>query len=302
MKKGFIIALLLNMVILVAHFQEDIVNLILNYNNKNKNEKEVTNIVFNEYKSNFNYLYINELSKEIPSSMDELEKYYYSILNSGMDKITFYCPKEYKNCVNDIANISNDSFLLSSLNNYIHPYNSFKYISTNISGSEVSINIVHNYNNQMIDEINAKVDEIINTYITDDMSDAEKIRTVHDYIIKTTKYDKTKSGNSHLAYGTLIEGAAICSGYTDAMSIFLYKFNIPNYKISNLDEEHIWNLVKLDDTWYHLDLTWDDPVNDLLDLLSHKYFLITTDELKNYDSEHYFNENVYLELKKDISD
>lgn len=296
MKKGFIVALLLNLVILTVYFQKDIVNFILDKTNKKEQVLNVTNIVYNEYKSNFNYLYINELEKNTPKSIEELKKYYYSILNSGMSEVSFYCEEDYPNCIKDIASISNDSNLLSTLNNYVHPYNSFKYISTNIYDNKVTIKITHNYDKRMIYDINNKVNQIISKYITPNMNDKEKIRVIHDYIINTTKYDKNKSENSHLAYGALLEGLAICSGYTDAMSIFLYKLNIPNYKISDMDEEHIWNLVKLDDKWYHLDLTWDDPINDLTDVLSHKYFLITTDELNRNDQKHIFNEQIYLEL------
>ena len=66
--------------------------------------------------------------------------------------------------------------------------------------------------------------------------------------------------------------------------------------------EHIWNLIKLDDNWYHLDATWDDPINEDIDTLSHKYYLISTNKLKDlkesYD-EHIFDEDFYPELKEE---
>ena len=85
------------------------------------------------------------------------------------------------------------------------------------------------------------------------------------------------------------------------MSIFLNRFNINNYKIAS--EEHIWNLVYLNNNWLHLDLTWDDPVsNDGKDYLFHTYFLKTTEEVKDADDgetvieEHNFNSLYYLEF------
>ena len=136
------------------------------------------------------------------------------------------------------------------------------------------------------------------------MSINDKIKTIHDYIINNTSYDVERNDHgtseyeSNTAYGALIEHQAICSGYADAMAIFLSKFNIENYKIASAT--HVWNAVKINNTWYHLDLTWDDPVSDQGEILDHKYFLVTTEELKKTDGElfqHQFDPTVYLEFK-----
>ena len=79
------------------------------------------------------------------------------------------------------------------------------------------------------------------------------------------------------------------------MKLFLDKLNIINYKISN--DQHIWNLVYLDGTWYHLDLTWDDPVSDK-NITRDNYFLITTKNLESLDDDvHYFNYDVFTEAR-----
>ena len=148
------------------------------------------------------------------------------------------------------------------------------------------------------------------------MSDNEKIKTIHDYIIKNAKYDveRNLTGNSNYksynAYGPLFEGYATCNGYTDLMAIFLNKMGYDNYKIATTPEEisysatgHIWNAVKVDGKWLHLDLTWDDPVsNDGKDYLFHVYFLKTTEELRKVDKgetvieDHNFNSLYYLDF------
>ena len=82
------------------------------------------------------------------------------------------------------------------------------------------------------------------------------------------------------------------------MAIFLTKLGYINYKISN--ESHIWNLVLLDDKWYHIDLTWDDPVYTNIDInkIEYDYFLKTTNELRQAkDKEHTFNEIIYAEAR-----
>ena len=81
------------------------------------------------------------------------------------------------------------------------------------------------------------------------------------------------------------------------MSIYLNTLGIQNYKITS--ENHIWNLVNLEGTWYHLDMTWDDPVaSDGKQYLIHNFFLISTSELYNLDKvEHNFDYNIYIEAK-----
>ena len=134
------------------------------------------------------------------------------------------------------------------------------------------------------------------------MPTREKIKIIHDYIIDNAEYDKLKYENkndttykSNTAYGVLVQGYGTCNGYADAMAIFLDKLNIINYKISN--SEHIWNLVYLDGKWYHLDLTWDDPISDV-NINRDTYFLITTSELEELnDGTHKFDKSIYTEAK-----
>ena len=144
------------------------------------------------------------------------------------------------------------------------------------------------------------MDRVISDKTNNDMPIKEKIRIIHDYIIDNTSYDKLKNDDindttykSQTAYGALIEGYATCNGYADAMAIFLDKLNVINYKISN--DKHIWNLVYLDGKWYHLDLTWDDPISEN-NVNRDTYFLITTSELENLnDDTHNFNKDIYSE-------
>ena len=61
-------------------------------------------------------------------------------------------------------------------------------------------------------------------------------------------------------------------------------------------------VVYLDGKWYHLDLTWDDPLTTSgKNMLLHDYFLITDKELTKLDMEatkreHIYNRDIYLEF------
>ena len=253
------------------------------------------------YNLKYSHNYVKENKINIPNNTTDIKNIIYTILNNGWSTFDYLCPKEYKNCIDDSLSITNNNVILSDINNFVHPYNSFSLLETAYTNNgKFTINIKKNYTNDDINIIEQKVNEIIKAYIKDSMSDREKIKTIHDYIINNTKYDnkyieKTSNYKSNIAYGALIEGNAICSGYTDAMAIFLNKFNIPNYKISS--STHIWNLVYIDGDWKHLDLTFDDPVsNTNANLLEYDYFLITTNQLYKLDKdEHTFNEKVFSE-------
>ena len=114
------------------------------------------------------------------------------------------------------------------------------------------------------------------------------MKAVHDYIVLNTAYDyenflnDTVSRNSYTAFGSLIEGVAVCDGYTKATSVLLDKLGIENhYVVGYLPNGglHSWNMVKISGEYYHLDTTWDDPVPNRDGYVSHKYFLVTTDQL-----------------------
>ena len=80
------------------------------------------------------------------------------------------------------------------------------------------------------------------------------------------------------------------------MALFLDYYKIPNFKI--ISENHIWNAVFVDNKWYHLDLTWDDPVsNNGKDVLEYTFFLISSDELNDIEKEqHVFDKEVFSEI------
>lgn len=271
----------------------------------------------NKYAKNYDYMYVSRTNDFNPYSFQDLLNIYYTVINNGWKQFTFYCPKEYKECINDVSKISGDDLILTHLNNYVHPFNSFTNIKTSFNESgEITLKINYLYTETEIKEIDYKTDEILNKLITNKMNDSDKIKTIHDYIINNTKYDtirnekKDSEYKSYNAYGPLFQGYAICNGYTDLMAIYLTKLGFNNYKIATTPNEisysdsgHIWNAVYFDNKWVHLDLTWDDPVSsDNKDYLFHTYFLIDTKKMNEADSgktvieEHNFNKLYYLEF------
>lgn len=269
-------------------------------------DKKYSKININDYYKDDNFNYVDDYTESgIKNRNDLINSIYYAI-NSGTDYIERYIDSEYTNYINDINTLTayngaEFKKVISTLNNFVHPYNSSNNVKISYGGDyKIGITINRAYTKDEINEINNKVDKILNENVNNNMPPKEKIRAIHDYIINHTEYDKLKYENknddtykSNTAYGVLIEGYGTCNGYADAMEIFLDKMNIINYKISN--EEHIWNLVYLDGKWYHLDLTWDDPISDI-NINRDTYFLISTKTLEKInDGTHTFDKNIYSE-------
>ena len=269
-----------------------------------KENKVVTIGEKNEYYRDYDFAFVKNTSNFSPSNYQDILDIYYTVINAGKSNFTFYCPKEYTSCIDDIKTLSNDQNTLSDINNYVHPYNGFSHIESEYDSlGRVTINVVRNYTEEDINLINKKIDELMPQLTSNYNSLETNIKNVHDYIINYAWYDSARSDNNVLtyksdtAYGPLFQGYAICGGYTDLMQLFLERLNVKNFRVSS--DNHIWNALYINNTWKHLDLTWDDPVaSDGKDYLEYNYFLIDTNQLLTLEqTQHNFNLEHYTELK-----
>ena len=301
MKKYIVLLFLVILFGFTFAFRKPLYNLYRTY--FVKEEKKVTLTASNDYTRDYDFNYVKRTDDFTPSNYQDLLNIYYTVLNSGEEEFSFYCTDEYSECINDVDSLANNQKVLSTINNFVHPFNSFRHLETSYDDyGKVTLKIEHIYSNNDIKLINAKIEEIEKEIWNNSMSNEDKIKEAHNYIINNSKYDKDRSDNnivkykSDTAYGSLLEGYSLCGGYTDAMELFLEDMGIKSYKISS--ENHVWNAVYLNNAWYHLDLTWDDPITtDGSDILEYNFFLITTSELSELEGEqHNYDKNVYSEL------
>ena len=298
MKKLLALIIFMFLIYLAYQYRNNIYEIY--YDNFVSIDEKITKLEKNQYYRDYNFSYVKNTSDFIPKSKQDILNIYYTIINSGMNDFTFFCPNDYTSCINDVNDLANDQNAISNINNFVHPYNSFKTLKTEVDeAGKIDVHVEKVYNDEMIILLNYKVDEIIKNEINDTDDDKAKIKKIHNYIINNTTYDKERSDNkvvnykSDNAYGVLIEKYGLCGGYTDAMMLFLEKFNLPNYKIAS--ENHVWNYVKVNNEWFHLDLTWDDPVaSDGKNILDDSYLLVSDDELiDTEDDEHIYNADIY---------
>lgn len=148
-------------------------------------------------------------------------------------------------------------------------------------------------------EMTERADAIIDSIPDED--EYAKALYIHDYLIDSITYD-SEADYRHSAYGAIVEGRAVCDGYSAAFQYLMNRLEIPSGrvygKIVGRKEEnesgHAWNYIKLKGDFYFVDVTWDDPgredTESLLEQRKYDYFCITQSEIQ---ITHYINNEPY---------
>lgn len=135
-----------------------------------------------------------------------------------------------------------------------------------------------------------KIDQIINM-IPQDATEAEKVKFINDYLVVHTKYNVNSKVSPHTPYSVLVNGEGVCEGYALAAFLMFEALDIEaKYVVGHAGAPHAWNLVNVDGQWYHLDITWNDPVPDQGEKVHYHYFLITDEKISN---DHEWNTSDY---------
>lgn len=146
-----------------------------------------------------------------------------------------------------------------------------------------------------------EVEYIMSNEIKDDMTQYEKERAIHDYLVANVDYDENAliysdwySEYADQPYGCLVDKRAICLGYASTFKMFMDILDIKCVIVkgnANYDKaNHAWNLVKLEDgNWYAVDVTWDDVSPN--PAIYYNYYNVDDKTLS--DSLHYWEKSEY---------
>ena len=115
--------------------------------------------------------------------------------------------------------------------------------------------------------------------VEEGMSDVEKALVVHDYMALNYEYDTTYSIYS--AEGMFENKTGVCQAYALAFKEIMEELDIPCQIVTSHAMNHAWNLVMIDGEWYHVDITWDDPIPDMLGRARHIFFLLSDDAISD---------------------
>lgn len=179
-------------------------------------------------------------------------------------------------------------------------------------------------NDSADDMDDARMQQISAQLFTDDMSDYDKVFSIHQYLVSTVDYDyenlqtDTLPDSVFTAGGALLDHLAVCEGYARAFSWLCEQAGLSEVMVSGTaDSEngtisHAWNQVQVDGIWYNIDVTWDDPlvenqvVSDGSNIV-YDYFLVPDriiDENHHAESpedRHVCNDDRYLESNRQLT-
>lgn len=127
---------------------------------------------------------------------------------------------------------------------------------------------------EKIEAFNAECDKYLEK-IDSSMTEFEKAVVLHDQLALNCKY-LDEGGTGHVsAYEAIINKKANCQGYSEAYSYLLSCVGIHSEIVESSAMYHLWNKVRIDNDYYNVDLTWDDPVPDKEGKVLHRYFLLS---------------------------
>lgn len=245
--------------------------------------------------------------------LDSNGKIIYSALENNIDNLKKEnYVIDFASTFNDLLHESLGQYKLnksfqSALDAFFHDHPEIFYIDiTKISlvMNSISLGPVKTYTVQIVPKDNknylndtfnteSKVDtairkvENIKKNIINEIEDKNlynKILSVHDMLVNSLEYDeKYTQENSHNIYGALVEKNVVCEGYAKTFKYIMDSINVECILVSGTatnssgkQEAHMWNYVKLNNNWYGVDVTWDDPVvigGSASNMLRHSYFL-----------------------------
>lgn len=223
--------------------------------------------------------FISEIT--VTSSLDAAEQFV-KVAQSGTSTVTIYTPRGSEEAI--------QSYIFSQLSRY----EQVSHVSSSwvTNSGKLTIGITYHDAFRIILFLQGKTETIStsdrqtleaaqNLYhstISSNMTEIEKVTAIHNAIINNTAYQYT-GDNAHTAYGVFVDGLAVCDGYAKAFLLLTYMAGIDATRvIGYAGENHSWNMVKVNGSWYHIDLTWDDPIS-IRPVLRYDYFLISDETI-----------------------
>lgn len=148
----------------------------------------------------------------------------------------------------------------------------YKYTEDNICAQVI---LKYNETSQYLDTAKKNLDEIVTPIIEEARNystDYEREKYVHDVLIKNMEYQETSALNQTM-YSALVLKKSVCAGYSRSFQYILTRLGIPTYYVTGTAEgDHAWNIVKLGNDYYNVDITWDDNPNNI-----YAYFNLSDD-------------------------
>lgn len=155
--------------------------------------------------------------------------------------------------------------------------------SRNSSGKVLSVSPIYCRTKSEISAIKPKIEAAAKTIVDEALKKTtlfERVKYIHDAIVDRTTYVKGDATHLRELDGVLVNGQAVCEGYSHAFAYLCQAAGINASCITGTGNggAHMWNIINLDGQWYHMDVTFDDPTGGE-PTCSYDYFCLTEKEI-----------------------
>lgn len=141
------------------------------------------------------------------------------------------------------------------------------------------------------------IEEIIEAHITSQMSVLEREQALMSALMKKITYSgqlingayvTNATPLSHTMWGGLVEGRAVCDGYAKSLMYCLNVVGISSQMVTGTakGQSHAWNIVQLDNNYYHVDLTWADQDGNTVGVLPNYFNELDAYMMKTHNWDH----------------
>lgn len=204
----------------------------------------------------------------------DIEEYYFNQIPSELNEIyreLYDRIKNYEDSAQLYASVSEDQFwtayyaVLADHPEFFWVGSSAQISENSLTGQVVSYQLSTTVDPESRDylraQLEAAADQCIGQ-IPSTASDYERIRMVYEYIINTTDYNSASPDNQNIQ-SALLNHSSVCAGYSKAFQYILHRMGMFCTYVTGQTMDggdHGWNIVRIGDQYYHVDVTWGDPV------------------------------------------
>lgn len=159
-------------------------------------------------------------------------------------------------------------------------YSDYTELTFTLNSHKFTEEEIKSYRGQFVKEVDKKLESfILDGYLTKEMTQLEQAKFLFEWVVLNTKYDYNFTDIGYTGYGQIVNGTAVCQGYTSTYNLMLKRLGIEAYGISGLaglegeiKENHIWTIAYLDGQRYHIDTTWGDAYGKTTGIVDYSYF------------------------------
>ncbi len=274
------------------------------------------NTEWDSYSSNYIYNLLDKNEREFWNALDQVLREYLTGTQNAMaanvQGKTYHCASKGVNLLyfGISSSRANDLFLMFNYSNPQYYFLGNGYLTSN---NAMYLMIYDEFANGAVRKsetakVKAQIDAM-EAQIAKGADDVQKAKIAHDIICEKVLYDHDydkpipNTPFHQSAYSVFCDDYTVCAGYTKAFTTLMNGAGIDTISVTS--EYHAWNLISLNDSWYHVDCTWDDADGQQGYEIIYRHFNRSTAKMRGeldqegYHRTEYFYEGLLPEATHD---